>query len=160
MARVERRPFGSYGLPLRRTLGGEFWRGVLLGFAAITVLLGALRAVGVFHFGRVMMHGAETLEYAAAFSLIFLLIGLQEEFHSRGYGLFTLASGIGFWPAAIVSALFPTSAAAGACLKAAPSSSAASLRRDFRAFPVPLCVSRPAAASACRRSRPSRTGPA
>jgi len=31
---------------------------------------------------------------------------LQEEFHSRGYGLFTLASGIGFWPAAIVSALY------------------------------------------------------
>src|SRR6266478_4335119 len=31
MARIERRPFGSYGLPLRRALRGEFWRGVLLG---------------------------------------------------------------------------------------------------------------------------------
>ncbi len=31
-----------------------------------------------------------------------LPIGLEEEFRYRGYCLFTLASGIGFWPAAVV----------------------------------------------------------
>src|SRR5712664_650666 len=31
---------------------------------------------------------------------------MREEFRARGYGLFTLSAGIGFWPAAILSAAF------------------------------------------------------
>ena len=33
---------------------------------------------------------------------VFFLVGLFEEFLLRGYSLFTLARGIGFWPAALV----------------------------------------------------------
>jgi len=33
---------------------------------------------------------------------MFLLVGFFEEFLLRGYSLFTLARGIGFWPAAVV----------------------------------------------------------
>ena len=33
---------------------------------------------------------------------MFLLVGLFEEFLLRGYTQFTLARGIGFWPAAVV----------------------------------------------------------
>jgi len=34
--------------------------------------------------------------------VMFLLVGLYEEFLLRGYSQFTLARGIGFWPAAVV----------------------------------------------------------
>jgi membrane protease YdiL (CAAX protease family) len=105
MARLERRPFGSFGLPWRQTLRTDFWRGAFVGFTAITGLLVALRAVGAFHFGRIML-GTETWGYAVAFALIFLLIAVQEEFHYRGYGVYTLTTGLGFWPAALLSALY------------------------------------------------------
>jgi len=37
-----------------------------------------------------------------AWALVFLLVGLFEEFFLRGYAQFTLARGIGFWRAAVV----------------------------------------------------------
>jgi len=40
--------------------------------------------------------------FAAFWALLFLLVGLFEEFLLRGYTLFTLARGVGFWPAAVV----------------------------------------------------------
>jgi CAAX protease family protein len=106
MARAERRPFGSFGLPWRGALRGDFWRGALAGFVALTGLLVALRAVGAFHFGAITLRGAATWEYAAAFALVFLLIAVQEEFHYRGYGVYTVTTGIGFWPAALLSTLY------------------------------------------------------
>ena len=38
--------------------------------------------------------------YAALWGVVFLCVGLFEEFLFRGYAQFTLATGIGFWPAA------------------------------------------------------------
>jgi hypothetical protein len=35
----------------------------------------------------------------------FLLVGLVEEFTFRGYFLYTLSDGIGFWPAAVIQAI-------------------------------------------------------
>src|SRR5581483_661698 len=58
LSRVERRPFGSYGLSRERAFGAFFWAGALW--------------------------------------------GLFEEFLFRGYTQFTLAEGIGFWPAAVL----------------------------------------------------------
>ena len=107
MARIERRSIAEYGLPWRRMFRSRFWSGSVIGFASVSVVLIVLRIFGVFSFGSFALHGAQTLEYGLAFGAIFVLIGLEEEFHYRGYGLFTLASGIGFWPAAVVSsALF------------------------------------------------------
>jgi CAAX protease family protein len=106
MARLERRPFGSFGLPWRRALLADFWRGAFAGFAALTGLLVALRAVGAFHFGVIALRGAATWVYAIAFALVFLLIAVEEEFHYRGYGVYTVTTGIGFWPAALLSTLF------------------------------------------------------
>ena len=107
MARIERQSIAEYGLPWRRMFRSRFWSGSVTGFASVSVVLIVLRIFGVFSFGSFALHGAQTLEYGLAFGAIFVLIGLEEEFHYRGYGLFTLASGIGFWPAAVVSsALF------------------------------------------------------
>jgi len=106
MGRIEGRTIADYGLPGRRMFGGQFWQGVLLGLASITGLLVAMRVVGVFYFGGIALHGADIWKWAIVYALVFILVALREEFRGRGYGLFTLSAGIGFWPAAILSAAY------------------------------------------------------
>ena len=106
MGRIEGRTIADYGLPLRAAFRLQFWKGVLLGFACITGLLVAMRVVGVFYFGSIALHGADIGKWAIAYALVFILVALREEFRARGYGLFTLSAGIGFWPAAILSAAY------------------------------------------------------
>lgn len=106
MGRMERRTIADYGLPWRGSFRIQFWQGVLLGFGSITALLSMMRLVGVFYFGRIALHGLEIWRWAAAYALVFILVALREEFRARGYGLFTLSAGIGFWPAAILSAAY------------------------------------------------------
>lgn len=48
------------------------------------------------------LHGTTILSSLTAWGITFLLVGLFEEFAFRGYVQYTLASGIGFWPAATV----------------------------------------------------------
>jgi uncharacterized protein len=106
MGRIEGRTIADYGLPWRGMFGGQFWQGVLLGFASVTVLLVAMRVAGVFYFGSVALHGGDVWKWAIVYALVFILVALREEFRARGYGLFTLSTGIGFWPAAIISAAY------------------------------------------------------
>lgn len=102
MSRIEGRTIGDYGLPARKAFQKGFWQGAMIGFVAMTVLLGALRALGVFYFGTFALHGGELAKYAALWGVAFLLVGFSEEFSARGYALFTLTTGITFWPAAIL----------------------------------------------------------
>ena len=102
LARVEHRPWGVYGLPGRQAFGKSFWVGAAWGFAGISVLMLALREVGVYEFGHLMLHGARIARFAAFWAVMFLLVGLFEEFWLRGYTQFTLARGIGFWPTAVI----------------------------------------------------------
>ncbi|HXH67763.1 MAG TPA: type II CAAX endopeptidase family protein [Candidatus Limnocylindrales bacterium] len=105
MGRIEGRTIADYGLPWRRMFRAQFWQGAVLGFACVTGLLVAMRAAGVFQFGVKALHGAEIWKWAVIYAFVFLLVGLREEFRSRGYLLYTLSLGIGFWPAAIVSSV-------------------------------------------------------
>jgi membrane protease YdiL (CAAX protease family) len=110
MARLERRTLADYGLPWRHALRREFWQGAALGFAALTGLVALLWLAGALRFGGLGLHGAAIPGFALAWALAFLLVGVQEECYYRGYGLFTLADGIGFWPAALLlSAAFGAS---------------------------------------------------
>jgi len=103
MSRIERRPMGAYGLPLQRSALPLFFRGyVLWGFLPLALLLTVMRMLGVFHFGKFSPLNLETLTWALIWGAAFLVVGLFEEFLFRGYVQFTLADGIGFWPAAIV----------------------------------------------------------
>jgi CAAX protease family protein len=107
MARLERRPFGSYGLPWKRALGARFFEGAVWGFTALTVILLILRATRSFSFGSMELHGRQFLFYALGWGAYFLAVGLYEEFSFRGYPQFTLTTGMGFWPAAfLLSAIF------------------------------------------------------
>ncbi len=102
MSRIERRTLGDYGLPARKAFGKQFWQGAMIGFAAMTVLLSSLRLAGVFVFGALALHGTAIFEYGALWAIAFLLVGFTEEFSVRGYALFTLTTGVTFWPAAIL----------------------------------------------------------
>jgi len=106
MSRIERRRIADYGLPLRRPFPIQFWQGIVIGFAALTVLLVSMWLVGVFHFGTIGLGGFEVYEYAALWGLVFVFVGLFEEFFFRGYALFTLTTGITFWPSAILLSAF------------------------------------------------------
>lgn len=102
LARFERRKWGVYGLPGTLAFGKLFWAGAAWGFAAISLLMFVLYGLRAFSFGHVVLHGVRLARFAAFWGLMFLLVGLYEEFLLRGYSQFTLTRGIGFWPAAVV----------------------------------------------------------
>ncbi len=102
MAAIERKPFGAYGLPGRGVFGKPFWAGLAWGILALSVLMFLMRGSGVFFFGDLALHGARVFKFAAFWGAYFLLVGFFEEFTFRGYTQFTLARGIGFWPAALM----------------------------------------------------------
>ena len=107
MARIEHRPFSVYGFRSGGMLGRNLGSGCLWGFISISVTLLAIFATHGFHVEGLGIHGTTVILSTAAWSFTFLLVGMSEEFAFRGYPQFTLASGIGFWPAAfILSALF------------------------------------------------------
>ncbi len=102
MARIEKRPWGVYGLPLRQAFSKLFCVGAIWGFFGITLLLEILHGMHTFDFGHVVLHGAKIIKFAGFWGIVFLLVGLFEEFFVRGYTQFTLARGMGFWPAAVL----------------------------------------------------------
>jgi membrane protease YdiL (CAAX protease family) len=105
MSMLEKRPVEVYGLPASEALGRKFWLGCLFGLLEISVLVGLIAAFGGYSFGDVKLQGREMLEWGLFHLLLFFFVGLFEEFLFRGYTQFTLAEGIGFWPAAMVLSL-------------------------------------------------------
>jgi len=106
MSRIERRKVGVYGLPLQRSALSAFVRGYFLwGFLPLAFLLVVLRVTRAFYFGNVTALNARILGWGLLWFVVFLLVGLFEEYMLRGYFLYTLAEGIGFWPAAIIQAI-------------------------------------------------------
>jgi membrane protease YdiL (CAAX protease family) len=102
MARLESRPAGVYGLPPLGAFGKLFWQGWLLGLCEVTALVGLIAVFGGYSFGGLAVHGGALLRWALLWAVFFVAVGLFEEFLFRGYTQFTLADGIGFWPAALL----------------------------------------------------------
>ena len=102
MARIERRNFGVYGLPLRSAFGKNFWIGLLVGFLAISASLLGIFAFHGFHLTGLAIHGDTIVSAILAWTATFILVGLAEEFAFRGYLQYTLTTGMGFWPTAIL----------------------------------------------------------
>lgn len=107
MSRIEKRPFGAYGIPHQGAFGKLFWQGCLWGLAFESLEILAIFAFGGFTMGTLALAGATLVRYALLWAIGFVLVGIFEEFLFRGYTQFTLGSGIGFWPsAALLSAAF------------------------------------------------------
>jgi len=106
MARIEARDCGIYGLPFRSAFGKRFWQGMLIGICEISLIIGAMALFRAYSFGPLAFHGAKSVQWGAFWLVAGIFIALPEEFLFRGYTQFTLAEGIGFWPAAVILSLF------------------------------------------------------
>jgi uncharacterized protein len=107
MARIEGRPFSTFGLPARNAFRRNFWIGTLWGIVWLSVLMIVLRLAGAFSFGSLSIHGWSIAKYAVYYALFFLMVGFIEEFLLRGYSQWVLSQGMHFWPtAALLSAGF------------------------------------------------------
>jgi membrane protease YdiL (CAAX protease family) len=106
MGRFEGRSLTTYGIPgIRELVGGKFWLGAMWGFAMPAAIILLIFLGGGYHVHGLNLTGAALLKYAALWLLASLLIGFSEEIMFRGYFLYTLADGIGFWPAAILESI-------------------------------------------------------
>jgi uncharacterized protein len=105
MAQVERRPVGVYGLPANEAFRKRFCIGWLMGLAEVSLLVGLIALFGGYSFGDLAMHGSATVRWGMLWAILFLFVGLFEEFLFRGYTQYTLGDGLGFWPAAIMLCL-------------------------------------------------------
>lgn len=105
MAKLERRSLWFYGLRDPRW-GRRFCFGALIGWLSLTLMLAGMRVAHAFYFGQPYMHGRALLVSAVLDALSFLFaVALFEEVMFRGYLLYTLADGVGFWPATVVMSL-------------------------------------------------------
>jgi membrane protease YdiL (CAAX protease family) len=107
MSRIEKRPMALYGLPLHNepVLPRFIFGYILWGFIPLSICLFVLRLLQVFSYGDLAIHGAAIANWGVKWFIAFLMVGLAEEYLLRGYALYTLADGIGFWPATIVLAV-------------------------------------------------------
>jgi len=107
MSRIERRSMAEYGLPLKgQPVLSRFIVGYIAwGFLSLTIVLLIIRLLHGFSFGQLTLHGGQIAIFGLEWAFAFLLVGLAEEYLLRGYFLYTLADGIGFWPAAIFMAV-------------------------------------------------------
>jgi CAAX protease family protein len=102
MAKIEKRQFCDYSLPLRQIRGRSFCAGLIWGIVALSALMLLMRSLGAFSYGHVALHGVRIVKFAVFWGVFFFLVGIFEEFTFRGYTQFTLSQTVGFWPAAYV----------------------------------------------------------
>jgi membrane protease YdiL (CAAX protease family) len=117
---IERRRMAAYGIGSARRL--DFFAGAFWGLAALSLLVGVLRAGHFLVFDARLLHGSDIPFYGFFWLLAFLFVGLLEEYLTRGYLQYTLTRGlfglaekisptharaVAFWiAAAIMSILF------------------------------------------------------
>jgi membrane protease YdiL (CAAX protease family) len=107
MAKVERRRFSDYGLTRRGAFGPLFWEGAGWGLATIGTVVAVMALAGGYSARGLALRGLDLILLSLLWAAAFLVASLVEEIAFRGYELFTLATGIRFWPAAILlSAVF------------------------------------------------------
>lgn len=104
-ARFERRPVGSYGLPLRGTAVPHLIEGFVWGAAAVSLALALVVAFGGATWNGLARHGDALLRSALLWLVAMLILGLFEEAMFRGYALDALVRGFGFPIAAVVNAV-------------------------------------------------------
>lgn len=102
MARIERRRFSDYGIPVRNAFGRYFWVGIAWGGVSTSLLVGLIAVFGGYRILGLAIHGSALWYFSAVWVVANLLIGFAEELQFRAYLLTTLADGIGFWAAAIL----------------------------------------------------------
>jgi membrane protease YdiL (CAAX protease family) len=117
MSKIERRPASVYGLGGVRKLP-HFFAGLAWGVTCLSLLVLTLWKTGLLVIDSRLIFGGAVLRYGILWLLGFLLVGLLEEYFTRGYLQYTLARGLtgiykcafktrhsaalGFWTAALI----------------------------------------------------------
>jgi len=117
MSRIEGRPQSVYGLGGNRRWP-QFFAGIGWGFVCLSLLVGTLTYAGFLVIDRRLLLGSEILRFGAVWFVGFLMVGLVEEYLTRGYVQYTLTRGLaglyrkifktahsatlGFWTSAIL----------------------------------------------------------
>lgn len=96
MAVIERRRILDYNLRGARRVA-HFFSGFVVGFAALSALVGSLAWGHWLRFGPVALSGSEILKYGAIWAAVFLLVGCFEEGTMRCYLQYTFTRGVNFW---------------------------------------------------------------
>ena len=103
MSRIEQRPFARYGLTSRRLLP-DLLTGLSFGLLFLSGLVALLYVTHHLAFDAVLLHGSQIPVNGLEWLWAFFLVGLQEEFVTRGYIQYTVSRGI----AGLTRALDPT----------------------------------------------------
>ena len=117
MSKIERRPNSVYGFGDRRMLP-HFLAGLAWGVACLSLLVLTLWKTGLLVIDSRLLFGSDVLRDGAIWLLGFLLVGLFEEYTTRGYFQYTLTRGLagfyqwafksrhstalGFWTSALI----------------------------------------------------------
>ncbi|NYF81173.1 CPBP family intramembrane glutamic endopeptidase [Granulicella arctica] len=117
MSKIERRPNSVYGLGGNRKLP-RFLAGLAWGVTCLTLLFLILWKTGLLVINSRLLFGSDIFRYGALWLVGFLLVGLLEEYVTRGYLQFTLTRGLtvlyqwafetrhskalGFWTSALI----------------------------------------------------------
>jgi membrane protease YdiL (CAAX protease family) len=117
MSKIEKRPNSVYGLGRTGVLP-NFFAGLAWGVTCLSLLVLILWKTGLLVIENRLLFGAAALRYGAVWLFGFLLVGLLEEYLTRGYVLYTLTRGLaslysgafktrhrkafGFWTGAII----------------------------------------------------------
>jgi len=102
----EGRRIWDYGLPLGQAFRGRFWEGFAIGVAGAALVAGGMMALHGMVIQGIALTGSQLIIAALAWLAANLMVGFAEELWFRGYLLQTLWKSLGFWPAAILIALF------------------------------------------------------
>lgn len=107
VARMEKRPLDDYGIPPRQAFRSRFWEGAMWGFAMLSAVIFVLYLLGNVRIEPPVLTRAAAFQYAAGWAGAFLAVAINEEFAFRGYWLFFMSKGLGFWPGALfLSSIF------------------------------------------------------
>jgi len=93
MSKIERRPNSVYGLGGSRKIS-NFFAGLAWGVVCLSLLVLTLLKTGLLVIDSRLLFRADILRYGAIWLFGFLLVGLFEEYSTRGYLLYTLARGL------------------------------------------------------------------
>jgi membrane protease YdiL (CAAX protease family) len=93
MTFIERRRFVRYNVG-GSNRAAAFVKGLVSGLVMLSILVGIIAAIGSITFHGVAIGGGAIPTFGVEWLVVFLLVGLFEEFGFRGYLQFTLARGI------------------------------------------------------------------
>ena len=117
MSKIERRPVSVYGFRGSRRFS-HFFAGLGWGVTCLSLLVLTLWKTGLLVIDSRLLFGSDILRYGAIWLLGFLVVGLFEEYVTRGYVQYTLTRGLagfyrwafktrhsaalGFWTSALI----------------------------------------------------------